>query len=121
MSHGTRPDPANLIDHDIAASVAETLQALTTPSRLRILGHLSNGASSVGEIAAAVGMDPSAVSHQLRVLRLLGLVVGSRHGRQIIYAVHDEHVGDLLSEAMSHVEHLRLGLAQMPVPDTVPA
>lgn len=44
-------------------------------------------------------------------LRRLGLVVGEREGRSVLYALHDEHVGLLLEEAMSHVEYLRLGLA----------
>lgn len=56
-------------------------------------------------------MEDSAVSHQLRVLRRLGLVTGRRQGRHVIYRLHDEHVGQLLEEAMSHVEHLRLGLS----------
>jgi ArsR family transcriptional regulator, nickel/cobalt-responsive transcriptional repressor len=87
------------------------MQALATPSRLRILGRLHSGPSAVAELSGAVGMEPSAVSHQLRVLRHLGLVIGRRVGRQIIYELHDEHVGQLLEEAMSHAEHLRLGLA----------
>jgi len=85
------------------------MQALATPSRLRILGRLHEGACSVNELAGAVGMEASAVSHQLRVLRLLGLVRGARSGRTVSYSLHDEHVGALLTEAMSHVEHLRLG------------
>jgi ArsR family transcriptional regulator, nickel/cobalt-responsive transcriptional repressor len=111
MSHGGHSDPAELVEPELAASVAETMQALATPSRLRILGRLQRGPCAVGELADDVGMDGSAVSHQLRVLRLLGLVVGARAGRQVIYELHDEHVGQLLAEAMSHVEHLRLGLA----------
>ena len=59
-------------------------------------------------------MEQSAVSQQLRVLRHLGLVVGDRDGRQVIYALHDEHVRALLTEAVSHTEHLRLGLASSP-------
>jgi DNA-binding transcriptional ArsR family regulator len=59
-------------------------------------------------------MEQSAVSQQLRVLRHLGLVVGERDGRQIIYALYDDHVRALLSEAVSHTEHLRLGLAARP-------
>jgi ArsR family transcriptional regulator, nickel/cobalt-responsive transcriptional repressor len=54
-------------------------------------------------------MAASAVSHQLRLLRHLGLVVGERSGRQIIYAFHDTHVAVLLEEAVYHVEHVRLG------------
>jgi DNA-binding transcriptional ArsR family regulator len=54
-------------------------------------------------------MEGSAVSHQLRILRHLGLVVGRRQGRQVIYDFHDDHVGELLEQAISHVEHLREG------------
>jgi ArsR family transcriptional regulator, nickel/cobalt-responsive transcriptional repressor len=111
MSHGGATDPGELIEPALAEQVAETMQALATPSRLRILGRLHAEACSVGELATAVGMEASAVSHQLRVLRLLGLVLGRRDGRSVVYELHDEHVGQLLGEAMGHVEHLRLGLA----------
>jgi DNA-binding transcriptional ArsR family regulator len=111
MSHGGVTDPGELIAPALAEQVAETMQALATPSRLRILGRLHAGACSVGELAAEVGMEASAVSHQLRVLRLLGLVVGCRDGRSVVYELHDKHVGQLLGEAMGHVAHLRLGLA----------
>lgn len=64
----------------------------------------------MGELAATVGIEQSAVSHQLRLLRRLGLVIGERQGRQIIHGLHDSHVGVLLAEAIYHVEHVRLGL-----------
>ena len=111
MSHGATPDPSELLDPALAGQVAETMQALATPSRLRILACLHEGPASVTEISAAVGMDGSAVSHQLRILRHLGLVTGVRDGRRVNYSLHDHHVGQLLEQAMSHVEHLRLGLA----------
>jgi ArsR family transcriptional regulator, nickel/cobalt-responsive transcriptional repressor len=53
-------------------------------------------------------MEPSAVSHQLRILRHLGLVTGRRDGRRVVYELHDDHVGQMLEQAISHVEHLRL-------------
>jgi DNA-binding transcriptional ArsR family regulator len=106
MAHGgLRHDPAEL-DADFARAVAETMQALATPSRLRILGRLHSGPCAVNELAGAVGMESSAVSHQLRLLRHLGLVVGRRQGRQVVYELHDDHVGELLEHAISHVEHL---------------
>lgn len=111
MSHGATPDPGELIDPRVSQQVAETMQALATPSRLRILACLYQGPTSVGEISAAIGMDGSAVSHQLRILRHLGLVSGERDGRRVNYSLHDHHVGELLEQAMSHVEHLRLGNA----------
>lgn len=110
MSHGIEGSAhAGRLDGDTARQVAETMQALATPSRVRILGRLKETPCSVGELAQAVGMEQSAVSHQLRVLRHLGLVVGDRVGRRTVYALHDSHVGVLLEEAIYHVEHVRLG------------
>lgn len=84
------------------------MQALATPSRLLILDRLRSGPCSVGELIVSIGMEQSAVSHQLRLLRHLGLVVGERRGRRVIYALHDPHVGELLEEAIGHAEHVRL-------------
>lgn len=100
--------------------VAATLQALSTPSRLRILARLEEGPCAAGELADAVGMEQSACSHQLRLLRNLGLVTGERRGRSIVYALYDHHVAELLEQALYHVEHLRLGLHDVP-PETAPA
>ena len=55
-----------------------------------------------------------AVSHQLRLRRHLGLVLGERIGRRTIYALQGCYVGDLLEEAVFHVQHLRHGLAVKP-------
>jgi DNA-binding transcriptional ArsR family regulator len=120
MSRGHDVDLAYL-GTETARVVADTMQALATPSRVRILSRLGAAPCSVTELAHAVEMEQSAVSQQLRVLRHLGLVVGERQGRQIVYALHDDHVGVLLAEAVSHVEHLRLGLATGAARDTVSA
>jgi DNA-binding transcriptional ArsR family regulator len=109
VSHGHTERSAHELDEDFTRVVADTMQALSTPSRLRILGRLQTGPCTVSELAAAVGMEASAVSHQLRLLRHLGLVAGQRDGRNVIYALHDPHVGQLLQEAIAHVEHLQLG------------
>jgi DNA-binding transcriptional ArsR family regulator len=113
VAHSIEPrDTTRLLDDAaFAQAAADSIQALSTPSRLRILARLHAGTASVNEIAAAVGMDSSAVSHQLRVLRHLGLVTGQRVGRHVVYELYDDHVADLLDEVVSHVEHLRLGLA----------
>jgi DNA-binding transcriptional ArsR family regulator len=55
-------------------------------------------------------MEQSAVSHQLRLLRTLGLVTGRRDGRRIVYSLYDDHVAQLLDQAVHHIEHLRLGI-----------
>jgi DNA-binding transcriptional ArsR family regulator len=108
MSHGHDVDLA-FVSGETARAVAETMQALATPSRVRILSRLGAGECSVSELARDVQMEQPAVSQQLRVLRHLGLVIGERRGRRVIYALHDAHVGVLLAEAVAHMDHVRLG------------
>ena len=97
-----------------ARHVARVMAALATPSRERILARLRAGECTVGDLAAAVEMEQPAVSHQLRILRDLGLVLGSRTGRHVIYGLYDSHVASLLDEALRHIEHLRAGAADEP-------
>lgn len=112
MGHAVdqRRTPVAHIDGDSARLIAATMQALATPSRLLILGRLREGPASVTELTEAAGMEQSAVSHQLRLLRHLGLVTSRREGRSMIYALYDNHVAQLLDEAVYHVEHRHLGL-----------
>ena len=112
--------PSAELDAAAAAVVAQTMQALATPSRLLILSRLRRGPCPVGQLADDVGMEQSAVSHQLRMLRHLGLVEGTRDGRSTVYALYDDHVARLLDEAVYHSEHLRLGLRDA-VPEKQPA
>jgi len=80
--------------------------ALATPSRLQILAALRDGRRTVSEIIGVVGMEQSAVSHQLRVLRDHGVVSVERRGRERLYGLRDEHVGALLDHAQRHVLEL---------------
>ncbi|GAA1550150.1 metalloregulator ArsR/SmtB family transcription factor [Actinomadura kijaniata] len=114
MGHGAAPPPSSAprtrLDAASAAKVATALQALATPSRLLILARLREGPLAATELAAEVGMEQSACSHQLRLLRTLGLVVGTRRGRQVLYSLYDDHVAELIDQAIYHVEHLHLGI-----------
>lgn len=118
MGHGAARSDSSArrtrLDAAGAAKVATTLQALATPSRVLILARLREGPLPATELAAEVGMEQSACSHQLRLLRNLGLVVGTRKGRSVVYSLYDNHVADLLDHALHHVEHLRLGLSDTP-------
>jgi DNA-binding transcriptional ArsR family regulator len=97
-------------------AIAELMQALSTPSRLRLLFALRDGEMGVGELAEATGMTPSAASQQLRILRHLRFVATRRDGRAILYRLHDSHVAVLLAEARNHLEHARRGWTQ-PAPE----
>lgn len=116
MGHAVdgRTTPTGMLDSATAGTVAETLQALTSPNRLMILTRLRQSPCSVNDLADAVGMEQPAVSHQLRLLRSLGLVVGHRRGRSVVYSLYDNHVAALLDEAIYHIEHLRLGARDEP-------
>ena len=107
MSHRkTQGYEPQQIDPELAARVAERMRVLGTPSRVRILAELRPGPATVGALAEAVGMEQSAVSHQLRTLRQLRFVVGRREGRQVFYALHDDHVAELLDQVLFHMQHL---------------
>jgi DNA-binding transcriptional ArsR family regulator len=85
-------------------SVAATFRMLGDPTRVRILDSLGSRELCVGDLAKAVGMSESAVSHQLRLLRTMRLVRARRDGRQAYYAVDDHHILELLNQARTHVE-----------------
>ena len=59
-------------------------------------------------------MEQSAVSHQLRLLRDIGLVVGERRGRRVVYSLYDVHVAELIDQAVGHIEHVKLDAHETP-------
>ena len=105
MSAKSRGGAAPRVDGRVAEQLADTMFALSTPSRVQILGCLLDGPHVVTELMTALDMEQSAVSHQLRVLREHKLVQVERQGRKRVYALYDEHVVALLEEALRHVEH----------------
>ncbi len=87
------------------AGLAEVFAALGDPTRLRIIAALAQNELCVCDLAASVATSESAVSHQLRGLRDLGLVRSRREGRLVYYALDDAHVTALYSQALDHVDH----------------
>lgn len=85
--------------------LADLFSALSDPTRLRIISALLEGELNVGDIAAQLKMTESAVSHQLRGLRQLQLVRSRKDGRQVYYALDDDHVARLYRLGLDHVEH----------------
>jgi len=85
--------------------LADLFSALSDPTRLRIISVLLEREMNVGDIAAQLSMTESAVSHQLRGLRQMQLVYSRKDGRQVFYALDDDHVGKLYRLGLEHVEH----------------
>lgn len=99
------------IDEEVGDAIAQTMEALATASRVRLLYALRERERSVGELAEASQLAPAAASQQLRILRHLKLVVARREGQVMRYRLHDDHVGVLLDEVRNHVEHAIHGWA----------
>ncbi len=93
------PDPATI------HQVADLFAALGDPTRAKIMVALSKAELCVCDLAVLLGMTLSAVSHQLRHLRYLGLVKYRKTGRMAYYSLDDEHAGELLTQALQHIGH----------------
>jgi DNA-binding transcriptional ArsR family regulator len=85
--------------------LAEIFGALSDPSRLRIIAELNKGERNVSALAGQVGLSESATSHHLRSLRQMRIVRARKEGRQVFYALIDDHVQQLYQIALEHVEH----------------
>jgi len=105
--------PARVLGGDEAEELTETLKALASPGRLRLLTDLLGGPRTVEQLAAAAELSVSATSHHLRLLRSLRLVRARRDGRHVFYALHDHHIGDLLAAVRHHHEHVHPPAAEM--------
>ena len=93
-----------LMSPETVEALAETFRVLGDPTRVRILDALAGGELCVCDIASLVGISESAVSHQLRLLRGMRLVRPRRAGRLVYYTVDDQHIIELLRQALTHVE-----------------
>jgi DNA-binding transcriptional ArsR family regulator len=102
---GTDLDPQQaLLDDDSVIALAETFRMLGDTTRVRILDVLSRSERCVCDIARAVGMSESAVSHQLRLLRGQRLVRPRRAGRHVFYVLDDQHIVRLFAQGLEHVQ-----------------
>ena len=115
------PDPAacdvRYIDQDVVESVicglapklalsetANIFRVLSDPTRVTILHSLSMASLCNCDLAAILGISESAVSHQMRELRLLKLVTAERRGRMVYYRLTDDHIRHVLQDTLRHVQ-----------------
>jgi ArsR family transcriptional regulator len=88
---------------DIISSMSQFFGLLSDPTRLKIVIVLKEKELCVHEIAQAIGISISAVSHQLRLLKTAKMVKNRRNGKMIYYSLDDEHIEKLLFVALEHV------------------
>ena len=100
---GARGRKSSSYSAEIAERIADTMYALATPTRVQILACLLDGPHAVAELSETLEIEQSATSHQLRILRDHALVRVERVGKQRVYSLYDDHVVELLEDAMHHV------------------
>lgn len=93
---GSLPDASTL------TRLSEIFSALGDPTRLRLLLSLCRQPLCVHDLAQILGVSESAVSHQLRTLRMLRLVTAQRAGKRVYYSLDDAHVYHLIQEGLKH-------------------
>ncbi|MGI6344232.1 MAG: ArsR/SmtB family transcription factor [Bacillota bacterium] len=94
-----------LLPEEEVDRLAAIFKALGDPTRVRIIQVLSSAELCVCDLAEVLGMSQSAISHQLRVLRNLHIVKNRREGKEVFYSLDDEHVLQLLRQALDHIRH----------------
>ncbi|HEY1406125.1 MAG TPA: metalloregulator ArsR/SmtB family transcription factor [Spirochaetota bacterium] len=85
-------------------SVSGFFKALADPTRMRILLALSVSEICVCDLSGILSMHQSAISHQLKTLKLHNLVKSRRDGKVIYYSLSDSHVEEILSLVMKHMQ-----------------
>lgn len=93
----TLPDKATL------ESIAELFKAFGDATRVHILSLLLQQEMCVNDIAEAVAISQSAISHQLRILKQMHLIKFRREGKNILYSLADDHVRTILQMGLEHV------------------
>jgi len=89
---------------DRLAELADTFRLMGDATRLRIVAHCLDGPRAVGAIAEALTLSPSLVSHHLRLLRAARILRARRRGRQVFYAVADDHIRCVLDDMLAHLD-----------------
>ena len=87
---------------------AELFAALGDPPRLRLLALLAQGPACVSDLAEYEQEGMSTISQRLKVLRLASLVRRRRQGKHVIYSLADQHVVDLVFNALAHASEAQI-------------
>ena len=96
------------LESEKAQRMADFFGLLADASRLRIISLLADTELCVGDLAVALDMSDSAVSHQLKTLRALRLVRYRKQGRHVFYQLLDRHVFDLYNTVLEHLDEPEL-------------
>ncbi|MBE5845495.1 MAG: helix-turn-helix transcriptional regulator [Butyrivibrio sp.] len=97
-------DLKNLPDVEEMYDLAELFKVFGDSTRIRILFTLFEDEYCVNDLSEALNMKQSAVSHQLKILKVNDLVKGRREGKQMYYSLADDHVRTIIAMGREHIE-----------------
>lgn len=104
-THPQSTRPFDELDDQTSQRLADIFKLLGDPTRIKLLALLTSDEMRVSDIADALGMGQSAISHQLRVLRDARLVKFRKEGKEAWYSLDDDHVVKLMRQGLDHVSH----------------
>lgn len=93
----------NMPDMNLLYELSDFFKVMGDSTRIQLLWALEESEMCVGDLAVLLNMTKSAVSHQLKVLRIAKLVRSNKKGKNVYYSLNDEHVKDILEKALEHV------------------
>ena len=88
---------------DLLFDIAEVFKVFGDTTRMKIISALLEAELCVGDIAEITNSTQSAISHQLKTLRMARLIKSRRSGKEIYYSLADDHVGKIYHMAIEHV------------------
>jgi len=93
------------IADEMIYEIADFFKIFGDSTRLKTLFALKDGEICVGDLAEALGLSQSSISHQLRTLRQNNVVRYRKVGKVVYYSLDDDHVGNLLTQSLEHLNH----------------
>ncbi|EES88745.1 ArsR/SmtB family transcription factor [Helicobacter canadensis] len=91
---------------ELLYELAEFFKIFGDSSRIRILSLLQQEKLCVGEISELLNLSPSAVSHQLRILRQARLVRYKKIGKEVFYELDDDHIEKIFEQGLEHIQEM---------------
>ena len=92
------------VSEDELSDLAELFKIFGDSTRIKILFDLFQGEKNVTEICDDLEMNQSAVSHQLKILKVSKLITSRRDGKAVYYRLADEHVKTIIAMGKEHIE-----------------
>ncbi|HLQ74083.1 MAG TPA: metalloregulator ArsR/SmtB family transcription factor [Bacillota bacterium] len=96
----------NMLHKDVERDISNLFKVLSNPTRIKILYIIKRKPLTVTSISEQLDISQSAISHQLRELKLARLVRSTKSGREIFYELDDDHVHQIFDMAIEHVKEI---------------